>query len=497
MVAGAGGRRNPSSPWFAAALALAALFAALPAAGQAADAAREGRIGAALRLLDLWIAEQVAYHEVPGLAIGVVEGERVLWTRGYGRADLASGTPVTPATPFRLGSVSKVFTATAVMQLRDQGKLALDDPIVRHLPWFRVESPYAGAPPITVRHLLTHTSGLPREGAFPYWTTHRFPSRAELHAALAGQRVFSPPGAAYRYSNLGVALLGEIVEAASGASYAGFLAERLFAPLGMERSTAAPGADQIAELARGYQRRRPAEPRREMAYYDTGVFAPMGGVVSTVDDLTHFLALHLAADAGGAAAASGARILAAPTLAEMQRAQFVYPSFAGGRGLGFAVSRREGRTYVGHGGWIGGHRAALELDPARRLGVVVLTNADDAAPGPIAQRALALVGAALDAPPPAPLEKRADPAWAAYYGRYGDPWGWEFEVLALDGDLVLYEHDYPPEEDPDASLNRLVPVAGEPHAFTLSDGERVRFELDAAGAVVRLWRRYEYLTPLR
>lgn len=491
---GGGGRSKLGAKGW---LTVAGLLLAALAGAQPPDEARERRVGAALQLLDLWIAEQVAYHEVPGLAIGLVEGERVLWTRGYGRADLASGAPVTPATPFRLGSVSKLFTATAVMQLRDQGQLALDDPIVRFLPWFRVESPYAEAPPITVRHLLTHTSGLPREGAFPYWTTHVFPSREELHAGLAGQRVFSPPGATYRYSNLGVALLGEIVEAASGASYAGFLAERLFAPLGMRRSTAAPGAEQIAGLARAYQRRRPAEPRREMSYYDTGVFAPMGGVVSTVDDLTRFLALHLAADAGGAAARAGVRILAAPTLAEMQRAQFVHPSFSGGRGLGFAVSRRDGRTYVGHGGWIGGHRAALELDPARRLGVVVLTNADDAAPAPFAQRALALVGAALDAPPQPPVEKRADPAWSAYQGRYTDPWGWEFEVLVLDGDLVLYEHDYPPDEDPDAAFNRLVPVAGAAGTFTLSDGERVRFELDAAGAVVRLWRRYEYLTPLR
>lgn len=487
----------------AAFLLLVALTSTLAAgplgAEEGAGAREERRLADALRLLDLWIAERVAYEEIPGLAIGVVRGDRTLWTKGYGVADLATGAPVTPATPFRLGSVSKLFTATATLQLRDRGKLGLDDPILRHLPWFRIESPYAGAPPITVRQLLTHTSGLPREGAFPYWTTHQFPERDALHAAIAGQKVFSAPGATYRYSNLGMALLGEIVERASGEPYADYLTRRVLQPLGMLSSTAAPTEADVQRLAHAYQRRRAGEPRREIPFYPTGVFTPMGGVISTVDDLVLFLALELSADAGGSAEAGPRRVVAGPTLAEMQRLQFVYPSFAGGRGLGFAVSRRDGRTFVGHGGWIGGHRAALELDPAHKLGVVVLTNADDAAPAPFAQRALALLGEAIDGAVSAAssAEKTADPAWSSYYGKYSDPWGWEYEVLTLDGDLILYEHDYPTEEDPAAAFNRLIPVPGEPHTFTMGDGERVRFEMNPDGSVHRLQRRYEFLEPLR
>ena len=479
----------------AAALALA--VAAVAGAASAAGPADERRVADALRLLDLWIGEQMQYHGVPGMAIGVVHGESTIWAKGYGRADLVSGAAVSTATPFRLGSLSKVFTAVAVMQLRDQGKLSLDDSIVKHLAWFRVGSAYPDAPPITVRHLLTHTSGLPRELAYPYWTTHRFPARDELHAALATQSVFSPPGASYRYSNVGVALLGEIVEVVSGESYAGYLAGHVLAPLGMSSSSAAPDADLLARLSRAYQRRHGPEPRREIAFYSTGVFAAMGGVVSTVDDLARFLALVLSADAGGAARPTGARPLAAPTLAEMQRLQFVYPSFTGGRGLGFAVSRRDGTSYVSHGGWIGGHRADLVCDPGRRLGVIVLTNADDAVPGPFARRALALVGAALDGPAPPPAQKQPDPAWSRYFGTYTDPWGWEIEVLTLAGELGLYEHDYPPEDDPADVFNRLVPVPGEPHMFTMSDGERVRFEMNEDGTVKRMYRRYEYLAPVR
>ncbi len=482
-------------PIFRIAFAVMCILIAAGTGAAPSDLATERRVADALRLLDVWIAEQVEYHGVPGLAIAVVHGGRTVWAKGYGRADLATGAPVSTSTPFRLGSVSKVFTATAAMQLRDRGKLSLDDPLTRHLPWFTIGSPYAGAPPITLRHLLTHTSGLPREGAFPYWTTHAFPSREEVQASLAAQKVFSPPGATYRYSNLGMTLLGEVVESASGEAYAAYLARSVFAPLGMSSSTAAPDEAQVASLARAYQRRRPGEPRREIAYYDTGVFAPMGGVVSTVEDLGRFLALQLTADAGGAV--DPARVLAPPTLAEMQRAQFVYPSFTGGRGLGFAVSRRDGTTLVGHGGWIGGHRADLLLDPVHRLGVAVLTNADDAAPGPFARRALALVGEALDGPPAARADKQPDPAWSRYVGTYTDPWGWEFEVLVLDGELIVYEHNYPPDEDPGVSTSRLTPVSGEPHAFVMGDGERLTFVLDADGSVRHMVRRYDILTPVR
>jgi CubicO group peptidase (beta-lactamase class C family) len=480
----------------AAALAVLAAAAA-PGGALAGEAAEERRVADAVRVLDSWIGEQMRYHGTPGLAIGLVHGDRVVWSKAYGSADLATSATVTTATPFRLGSLSKVFTALAVMQLRDDGKLALDDPVARHLPWFRVGTAYPDAPPITIRHLLTHTAGLPRELAYPYWTTHTFPDRETFHAALATQSVFSPPGAAYRYSNVGIALLGEVVEAAAGEPYAAFLQRRLLAPLAMGASSAAPDAALVARLARAYQRRRGSEPRREIAYYDTGTFAPMGGVVSTVDDLTRLLGLLLSADAGGAARPAAGTVLAAPTLAEMQRAQFVYPSFAGGRGLGFAVSRRDGATYVGHGGWIGGHRSDLICDMARRLGVVVLTNADDAPPGPFARRALALVGAALDGPAKPPAERIPDPAWARYFGTYTDPWGWEIEVLTLGGELGLYEHDYPPEDDPGDVFNRLVPVPGEPHAFTMSDGERVRFELAADGSVRRMLRRYETYLPVK
>ena len=108
--------------------------------------------------LDLWIEQQLAYRGLPGLALAIVHDQEVAWSRSYGWADLEGRVPMTAKTPFRMGSISKLFTATAVLQLRDAGRLRLDDPVSKHLPWFSVETP-EGSPAITVRQLLTHTTG--------------------------------------------------------------------------------------------------------------------------------------------------------------------------------------------------------------------------------------------------------------------------------------------------------------------------------------------------
>lgn len=474
-----------------AALVLFALAGAPPRAA-AADLARAPKVAEAITLFSIWAEEQLAYHGRPGLAIAVVHRDGPVWSAGFGVADLETRVPMTPATPFRIGSVSKLFTATAILKLRDAGRLRLDDPVVEHLPWFVADAPPAVVRSITVEHLLTHTSGLPREGAFPYWTTHEFPTLDELRRALPGQRVDPAPGALYRYSNLGLALLGEIVAAASGRSWAAYVESEILAPLGMAESAAAPSPERVARLARAYTRRFPDGSRRIMEYYDTGAIAPAAAVVSTAEDLARFALFHL-----GGALEGAEGVLSAASRVEMQRPHFVYPSWNGGRGLGFALARRDATTFVTHGGWIGGHRADFLLDPELGVAVVALTNADDASPSLFSRKAHETIGRAVaaQAGPPAPPARPFDPAWERYFGVYTDPWGWEHQVLRLGDDLAIYGHGYPPDDDPDGAIVRLTPTAT-PHAFTMSDGEPLVFELDEEGRVERVRRRYEYLAPV-
>ena len=471
---------------------LTLLLLVLPTISRAGDFLEEYRqVRDAVSLLDLWIQEQMAYQQIPGLAIGIVHDQEVIWAKGYGVEDLESQDPVTPATLFRLGSVTKLFTATAILQLRDQGKLRLDDPVTRHLPGFELRSTFEGAPEITLRHLLTHTAGLPREAAFPYWTTHEFPSTEELIAAVRTQSAIYPPDKTYKYSNLGMALLGEVVVAASGQSYAEYIQQHIFEPLGMNQSVVIPADEDRQRMATAYMRRQADGSRREMEYYETNAMAPAANIVSSVDDMTRFATLHLSA----APESGDGEVVKPSTLHEMQRSHWVYSSWTGGRGLGFGISRRNEKTLVSHGGWIGGNRTHFLLAPDENLAIIAMVNADDASPYLFSYQALDLVGDAItESTAVAPAERRVDPAWQGYLGVYTDPWGWEYQVMILDDGLALYSHNYPPEDDATEGLTRLEPAGG--NTFKMSDGELVVFEMNDEGGVERIRRRYDYLYPV-
>lgn len=463
-----------------------------PALGRAADFLEQHQeVRDAITLLDLWIDEQRLYHQIPGIAIGIVYDQELIWSRGYGFSDLDERTPMTPSTLLRIGSVTKVFTATAILQLRDRGRLALDDPITRHLPGLEIQNPFPDAPEITIWHLLTHTAGLPREAAFPYWTDHEFPSRDEIVTAAASQTLIYSPGTEYKYSNLGISLLGAIIEEASGNSYQEFIERSIFTPLGMDHSSVDPPVHEVDELATAYMRRQPDGSRGTMDYYETRGMASMGSIVSSIEDMARFAALNLRQ---GNSTADG-KILSTSTLREMHRPQWVYSSWKGAIGLGFRVAPHEGQNRVWHSGWIGDHRSYLLLVPDSQIGVVVMVNAGDASPSVFAFEALDLVGSAITVSTRTVEEhSQFDPSWEKYVGLYSDPWGWEYRVLLLSDQLILYSHDYPPGESAEDGVTRLKHV--ERNTFRMSEGEFVTFEMDDQGRVARIKRRTDYLYPV-
>jgi CubicO group peptidase (beta-lactamase class C family) len=141
-------------------------------------------VRSAIGLLEAWLESQLAYRGWPGLSIGIVHDQELIWARGFGHASLERSERARPDTLYRIASITKLFTSTAILQLRDAGKLRLSDPLTQHLPWFKIGEAYPDAPPITIEHLLTHTAGLPRELGFPYWTTSDFPSAEDARRRL-------------------------------------------------------------------------------------------------------------------------------------------------------------------------------------------------------------------------------------------------------------------------------------------------------------------------
>lgn len=450
-------------------------------------------VRSSLELLAAWIEAQMAYRGIPGLSIAVVHDQDVVWAKGFGWADRDRKIPATPQTLYRVASITKLFTATAILQLRDAGKLRLDDPVRDHLPWFAPTTTHADAPPITIRHLITHTAGLPREAAFPYWTDGNFPSLDEIRATVPTQECVLPTETRWKYSNLALVVAGEVVATMSGMPWADYVQRHILDPLGMrETLVETPHADH-PRLARGYARRLPNGERAEAPHCDVSGVSAAAGLTTSVDDLARFAMLQFRDLPAG-----DAQVLRGRTLREMQRVHWLEPEWQAGRGLGFHIFRVQNRTLVGHGGSLRGYRSEIRFSPADRVAVIVMINADDGETRPVVEKAFEWVAPAIAraaAPPAAP--PTPDPAWQRYLGRYRNAWG-DAQVLVVGGRLTWIGPSLP---DPMFAPATLVPD-GE-HAFRVDTkdalgipGERIVFELDAAGHVTRVRMGSNYAFPI-
>src|SRR5579859_241168 len=282
-----------------------------PAAAQA-SLVQKPEVAGALEVLDSWIEATRVDRDDPGLSIAVVYDQDIIWEKAYGFANLQQRLPTSTSTRYRLASLSKLFTATAIVQLRDAGKLDLDDPVHKYLPWFKVKQPL-GSIPITIRQLLTHTSGLSRDLDVPMWNELKFPSREEMIRLIPEQQAVFPPDTEYKYSNLAVAIAGEVVVAVSGEPYERYVQEHILDPLGMQKTLVLPSPS-TPQLATGYRRRVPGQSREPEDFINFGGYTPAAGFVSSVDDLAKLVELQFRDGKAG-----GAQILSGPSLREMQR----------------------------------------------------------------------------------------------------------------------------------------------------------------------------------
>jgi CubicO group peptidase (beta-lactamase class C family) len=305
-----------------------------------------------LDLLVAWIEAQMAQREQPGLSIGIVYDQQLVWARGFGYANVEQKIPATPQTLYRIASITKLFTSTAIMQLRDEGKLQLDDPLTRRLPWFQIQQRFPDAPPITLHHLLMHTSGLPREATFPYWTDNEFPDIEEIRARLPQQETALPAESKWKYSNLGLTLLGEVVATSSNLPWVEYVEQKILKPLGMTQTFAATTPPDHPDLAVGYGRRLSQAARKRGPHSDTRGIAPAANMASCIEDLAKFAMLQFRHGPR-----RGKQILHGNSLREMQRVHWLNTDWSAGRGLGFYVWRLNGKTLAGHGGALQGHRA--------------------------------------------------------------------------------------------------------------------------------------------
>jgi CubicO group peptidase (beta-lactamase class C family) len=452
------------------------------------------RVAEALRLLEIWLDAERDYEQIPGISIAIVHDQNLVWSRGFGYAHPDKKIPATPKTIYSICSISKLFTSIAVLQLRDRGLLHLDDPVGRHLPWFAIKQAHPEAAPVTVRGLLTHSSGLPRESDFPYWSApdFDFPSREEMIKRLSNQETLYPADTYFQYSNLGITLAGELVTAISKQPYEVYVAKHILEPLGLtDTHPEMPEQDRGGRLATGHSAKTRQGTREKVGFFQTNGIAPAAGYSSTVEDLAKFASWQFRALANADTA-----VLKRNTLREMQRVQWMDPDWKTTWGLGFSVWQSKEKTFAGDGGSCPGFRSQLLVQPKEKIAVIVMTNASGLNTGAYAQRAYEIVAPAIaKAMKSDQTEQPADSSFKKYAGLYsGQPWGGETAVIVWEGALALVGV---PSDDPLASLTKLKHVAGNRFRRVRQDdelGEEIIFETGKKGEILGL-RRHSNMSP--
>lgn len=349
-----------------------------------ADAGRRAKLSTAFGEIDRLFEAFVTRSHVPGAVWGIVIDGELAHTGVAGVTDIAAQTPVHPDSVFRIASMTKSFTAMAILRLRDEGKLSLDDPVDRYVPELKTLAyPTSDSPRITIRHLLSHAGGFPEDN--PWGDQQLAKTDAQLSRMMrAGIPFSNTPGVAYEYSNYGFAILGRIVGHVSGMRYADYVAVHVLRPLGMNATTLEPSAVPAARLALGY-RWEDGQWKKEPLLAD-GSFGAMGGMLTSVRDLSRYVGAFLAAwpPRDGPESAPIRRA----SLREMQQVWRPAPASvtrdqsggaiqlsAGGYGFGLRVSQTCAFGHiVAHSGGLPGFGSLMQWLPEHGVGLIAFGN---------------------------------------------------------------------------------------------------------------------------
>jgi CubicO group peptidase (beta-lactamase class C family) len=425
-------------------------------------------------------ASFVKEHRLPSAAVGIVHGEELVWSAGIGHADRASARPASARTLYRIASITKTITATAVMQLRDEGKLALDDPAVTYLPELAdARSPLGPIEGLTIRRMLSHESGLQSEPPGADWSAVTYEDDPGRNLARASEIALTVPvSTQWKYSNLAYQLLGEIVGRVSGTPYPRYIRERILRPLKMTSTSLDPLSTRLSvRRATGYEPRFLSD-ELDLAPEEVWIFGADGGLWSCVEDLAVWLSCQLADEPV---------VLARPTLDEMHRPRYLADeTWTVAWAIGWYARRRDDVIWITHSGGHYGFTTNVCFDPKNRVGAIALLNGMGNASelalqlGTIAREAVLSAAPSIDVPPPLPAE------WRPYLGLYlAAHFGTVARVEWLDGKLTVLDQD-------DPTWKPTLSPTDEPDVFAIDrgvreSGELARFERREDGQVVSLF----------
>ncbi len=437
----------------------------------------------AIQLIEVWLEAQKDFENLPGISAIVVKDQEVLWKGAFGKANIEGDVDAESSTLYSICSISKLFTSVGIMKLYDEGKLRLDDKVDDLLPWYDLEQQFPESGPITVRSLLTHSSGLPRESAHPYWTgpDFPFPTSDEIRAKLGDQKTLYPSSTYFQYSNLGLTLLGEIIEEVSGKSYDDYVQQNILDPLGLKSTrTELPESLLGSGLSMGYSARARSGSREKVNFFQAKGIKAAAGFSSNVEDLGKFASWQFRL-----LDSTITEVLKPSTLKYMHGVHWTDPDFGTTWGLGFVVFKGNGGTKtVGHGGSCPGYRSTLRIEPKSETAFAVMINASGTNPGKYAREISKIIGKVK----PVKDDDNEKPSvnledFVGYYN--SQPWWSESYIGTWEGKLVSIGL---PSDSPSESMTFYKHIEGDTFRRVRDDdelGEELNFVRDDKGKVIR------------
>lgn len=435
-----------------------------------------------LDYVDSWLELRTAWSDAPGTSVAIRQGGKTIFTRSYGYANKESKESLTPAHLFQIASQSKTFTATAIMQLQEKRKLRIDDYVCRYLPWLAGHTD-ARWRFVTIRQLLSHSAGVMRDGKnADYWQLlNDFPSKDELHRQIMDADLVIEPNTSMKYSNLGYALLGEVIAQASGETYEAYIKKHIIDKLGLTHTFVDVPPKENAAIATGYSRPFSPNDCRPLPRKSANALVPAAGFWSTAEDLAVYYAAQMI---------GSGELLTDESKREMQRVQWQITKSADSYGLGFLIEDYGQHTVVAHGGGFPGFGTHGVVDAENKLSIVVLTNSSHGDP----INKLANIFSYIDlmsGHTPSPDDKKLE-------GRFADFGGVVDIVSTRDGFVELFPHNWMPVDD----TTKLEKIDEQSLKFIdanslYNTGEQINYHFDTSGKVSHIVRGGMTLWPTR
>lgn len=429
------------------------------------------KINCIIKIVDTWLDYQQFIKKIPGLSAGIIYKDKIIFSKGYGYSNMEQKKRTTNKTLYRIASISKLFTAISIMQLVEKEKIQLDDHVSKHIPWLKNK--------ITIRQLLTHSSGIDRDGNTPHWIDNKFPDIEKIKKHIKEGAVVYPPIEKFKYSNLGYTILGQLIEAVSGTSYKNYVQKNIINKINLKDTY--PDIEKKAEnkLATGYMRDIPNLKRNKCQNPSTKSMASAAGFISNVNDLCKFMHAQFL---------TNNLLLNKETKKEMQRIQWIEenPNENITWGIGYEIWKLDDTTLRGHGGGFPGFITQIGFDREKGIGAVVLTNSLGNDPHELTNGVFHIIHYILKNYDSFKKMKVKNANLKKYEGRLYETWG-EIEVVEINKSLNIF---YPMNSRPLKEISKLKHKKGNTFILEIGGnfdyiGEEVVFEFNKSNQLIK------------